>query len=80
MTSKNTGFEKNMHRLEEILDKMNNNVGLDEALDLFEEADKLVRQCQKKLDEAQNRIEKIVQARQDEQAKPQVESIDPQLL
>lgn len=76
MSSKNTTFEKNMLRLEEIVEKMNSNASLDEALDLFEEADKLVRQCQKKLDEAQNRIEKIVQSRTDN-THVTVEPLDP---
>jgi exodeoxyribonuclease VII small subunit len=70
---KATSFEKNMLRLEEILEKMNGQVSLDEAIDLFEEADKLVKQCQKKLDEAQNRIEKILVSRNSED-KPEVET------
>lgn len=65
MTTKPVTFEKNIARLEEIVEKMNGQVALDEALDLFEEADKIVKQCQKKLDEAQSRIEKIVQTKQD---------------
>jgi exodeoxyribonuclease VII small subunit len=69
---KNPSFEKNMLRLEEILEKMNGQVSLDEAIDFFEEADKLVKQCQKKLDEAQNRIEKILVSRNLED-KPEVE-------
>jgi exodeoxyribonuclease VII small subunit len=76
MTNKSAGFEKNMSRLEEILEKMNNNVALDEALDLFEEADKLVKICQKKLDEAQNRIEKVVTSQQENSDKVHLEKFE----
>lgn len=75
-SSKTASFEKNMLRLEEILEKMNGQVSLDEAIDLFEEADKLVKQCQKKLDEAQNRIEKILVSRNTED-KPELEPFKP---
>lgn len=66
MTNHSASFEKNMKRLEEIVEKMNGDVALDEALELFEEADKLVRTCQKKLDDAQSRVEKIILSRSDE--------------
>jgi exodeoxyribonuclease VII small subunit len=70
-------FEKNMLRLEEILEKMNGQISLDEAIDLFEEADKLVKQCQKKLDESQSRIEKILTTRSLDE-KPELLAFKPE--
>lgn len=74
---KANSFEKNMTRLEEILEKMNGQISLDEAIDHFEEADKLVKQCQKKLDEAQSRIEKILTSRGSDE-KPELVPFKPE--
>lgn len=57
-------FEDCFHRLEEILERMNSSsVGLDESLKLFEEADKLINGCSKRLNEAERKIEILVKNR-----------------
>lgn len=57
-------FEDCFHRLEEILERMNSNtIGLDESLKLFEEADKLINGCSKRLNEAERKIEILVKNR-----------------
>ena len=61
MNNKNTSFEANLQRLEQIVRAMERgDVALDESLKLFQEGTDLVRQCGKLLDEAQLQIEKVV--------------------
>jgi exodeoxyribonuclease VII small subunit len=72
-------FEAAYERLEQILEKMNaEQVSLDEALALYEEADKLISTCQKKLNEAEQKIEILLKnqdgsVRVDENEHPQTE-------
>ncbi len=62
-------FEEAYKRLEEILQAMNSGkVELDESLKLYEEADKLIVTCQKKLVEAEKKIEVLVKNRSGEVA------------
>lgn len=69
-------FETAYERLEEILEKMNSEtVALDEALSLYEEADELIGTCQKKLSEAEQKIEILVKNRGEET--PQTEPFVP---
>lgn len=64
---KELSFEESFHRLEEILEKMNNSsVHLDEALKLYEEADKLINSCGKKLTDAERKIEILIKNRSGE--------------
>lgn len=57
-------FEKAYSRLEEILEKMNSGKAtLDESLKLYEEADKLIASCSKKLGEAEKKIEILIKGR-----------------
>lgn len=57
-------FEKALGRLEEILEKMNSGTTtLDESLALFEEADKLISNCNKRLNEAEKKIEILIKNR-----------------
>ncbi|NGX59541.1 MAG: Exodeoxyribonuclease 7 small subunit [Chlamydiae bacterium] len=57
-------FESAYERLEQILEKMNaEQVSLDEALALYEEADILIGTCQKKLSEAEQKIEILLKNR-----------------
>ena len=57
-------FEASFSRLEEILEKMNaGSVSLDESLKLFEEADKLINACSKKLNDAERKIEILIKNR-----------------
>ena len=61
MNDKNTNFESNMQRLEQIVRAMERgDVPLDESLKLFQEGTELVRACDKLLEDAQLQIEKVV--------------------
>ena len=56
------GFESQVKRLEAIVKHMETgNLPLEESLKLFEEGVKISRQCQKELDAAEQKIEKLVQ-------------------
>lgn len=60
-------FEEAYSRLEEILEKMNSGkASLDDSLKLYEEADKLIVTCQKKLTEAEKKIEMMIKNRNGE--------------
>ena len=55
-------FEKSMGRLEEIVKLMDtNDLSLEESLKLYEEGTLIVANCQKELNEAQLKIEKLSQ-------------------
>lgn len=57
-------FEVSFARLETILEKLNTGtISLDESLKLYEEADKLIAICNKRLNEAERRIEVLVKNR-----------------
>lgn len=61
---KETKFEEAYERLEQILEKMNSEqVSLDEALALYEEADILIGTCQKKLNDAEKKVEILLKNR-----------------
>ncbi len=65
--SKEISFEASFSRLEEILERMNSGaVSLDESLRLYEEADKLINVCNRRLTEAERRIEVLIKNRQGE--------------
>ena len=60
-------FEEAYARLEQILEKMNvGNVSLDNSLKLYEEADVLIAACQKRLTEAERKIEVLLKNRSGE--------------
>lgn len=60
-------FETAFARLEEILERMNSgSISLDESLRLYEEADKLIHICNKRLTEAERKIEILVKNRNGE--------------
>jgi exodeoxyribonuclease VII small subunit len=60
-------FEAAFARLEEILEKMNSGaIGLDESMKLYEEADKLIVACSKRLNEAEKKIEVLIKNRNGE--------------
>jgi exodeoxyribonuclease VII small subunit len=60
-------FEKAFERLEAILEKMSRgDVPLDESLKLYEEADTLITQCSKKLNEAEKKVEVLIKKRSGE--------------
>lgn len=57
-------FESSLVRLEKILEKMNSGaVALEEALHLYEEADLLIGSCNKRLNEAESKIEALIKNR-----------------
>lgn len=57
-------FENAFKRLEEILERMSRSeASLDESLKLYEEADGLIAQCSKKLNEAEKRVEVLIKNR-----------------
>jgi exodeoxyribonuclease VII small subunit len=54
-------FEQGLERLERIVQELEKgDLALERALDLFEEGMKLSADCRKKLEEAENRVEKLV--------------------
>lgn len=67
MNEKELSFEAAFARLEEILEKMNSgSISLDDSLKLYEEADKLIAMCQKRLTDAERKIETLVKNRNGE--------------
>ena len=58
---KKLDFKKEMERLDEIVDKISNKaLPLDEALKLYEEGVKIVKDLEKQLEEAKDKVEKVV--------------------
>ena len=63
MNNKNTSFEANLQRLEQIVRAMERgDVALDESLKLFQEGTELVRACGLLLDEAELQVKTIMAA------------------
>ena len=61
MNEKNTTFEENLKRLEQIVRAMERgDVALDESLKLFQEGTELVRSCGMLLDEAELQVKMIM--------------------
>lgn len=89
LSSTAPSFESAFARLETILEQMNSGeASLDDSLKLFEEADQLIRQCQKRLTDAEKKVERLIKSRSgevllDDSGQPQTEafgspqSIDP---
>ena len=65
MTQENTlTFEEAYSRLEEILEKMNSGKqSLEDSLSLYEEADSLISFCNKRLFQAEQKIETLIKNR-----------------
>lgn len=64
-----TSFEAAFARLEAILEKLNQGtVSLDDTIKLYEEADQLILVCNKRLNEAERKIEILVKNRNGELA------------
>ena len=54
-------FEKNLGRLQEIVEKMEKGeLSLDESLKLFEEGVKISRSCHKSLEKAELKVQKLM--------------------
>jgi exodeoxyribonuclease VII small subunit len=64
-------FEDSLEKLEDIVKKMEaGNMTLEESLKAFEDGIKLVRMCTKKLDEAERRVELLLNNGNDLMTKP----------
>ena len=63
----NKSFEDSFDRLEDILKQLNDGkISLDESLKVFEEADKLISDCNSKLNFAEQKVEKLIKNRNGE--------------
>ncbi len=70
------GFEQQLERLEEIVERMEQgDLPLEEAMALFEEGVQLGQACQKRLDEAERRITMLIEKASGELAE---ETFDPE--
>jgi exodeoxyribonuclease VII small subunit len=59
---KKLDFERSLARLEEVVRKLESpQLSLDEAMKLFEEGVELSRECQKQLEEAEGKVEILLQ-------------------
>ncbi len=82
--SEEQNFEQAYDRLEKILEKMHSEqVSLDDALALYEEADQLINSCQKRLTEAEQKIEILLKNPEgklalDSEGTPEAEPFSPQ--
>ncbi len=55
-------FEKNLEQLTDVIQKMEQqDVGLEESLKLYEQGIKLTRKCQKIIDDAEKKIEQLME-------------------
>ncbi len=76
-------FEQAYEKLENIVERISSeSIALDEALKLYEEADKLIQSCQKQLSEAEQKIEILLKNREgnltlDEAGRPLTDSFNP---
>jgi len=58
---KSVDFEKSLERLEQLVEQMESGeLSLEEMIAHFEEGSKLVQTCTRKLDEVEQKIEKLV--------------------
>lgn len=82
--SQEMSFEKAFERLEQILETMNEGkTPLQESLSLFEEAEKLIRNCTSRLTQAEQKVEMLIKSRNgeiqlDANQKPQMQPYAPQ--
>lgn len=81
-TNEAISFEAAFARLEEILEKLSSTaISLDDSLKLYEEADRLIVLCNKRLTDAERKIEVLVKNRTGELAvdvegKPQTQDFN----
>lgn len=79
----NVSFETALARLEQILEKMNSQaVPLEEALNLYKEADQLITTCNQRLNNAEQQIEVLIKNRAGEvnltaEGKPMLQDFNP---
>ncbi len=59
-------FEKNLEQLTDVIQKMEQqDVGLEESLKLYEQGIQLTRKCQKIIDDAEQKIEQLMEKSSD---------------
>ena len=59
--NKTQTFENNLQQLTEVIQKMEQpDIGLEESLKLYEQGVQLTRKCQKTIDEAEKKIEQLM--------------------
>ena len=64
MEEKNFDFEKEMKKLDEIVNKISSqNLPLDECLALYKEGQAIVKELEKALEEASDKIEKVIETK-----------------
>ena len=57
-------FEDKLNRLDEIVSTMSNkSLSLDDSLLLYEEGNKIIKELEESLKEAENKIEKIIESK-----------------
>ena len=65
MEEKKYDFEASLNKLEEIVNKINDqSLGLDESLKLYEEGNKIVKELETALKAASEEIEKVIEVKQ----------------
>ncbi|MCD6202744.1 MAG: exodeoxyribonuclease VII small subunit [Methanophagales archaeon] len=70
----NMTFEEAMKQLEQIVEKLGEgNLTLEESLEIFEQGMQLCKFCNKKLDEAEYKVEKLVET---EEGKVEIEEFE----
>jgi len=68
-TPEDARFEDQLERLEEIVASLEDEtVGLEEALELFEDGMKLAKSCRSRLEEVEQRVHKLLEAENGEAA------------
>lgn len=64
--TKSTNFEKSLQELEQIVSTLEQgDLSLDQSLKIFEKGIKLTRQCQETLDNAEQKIETLINSNND---------------
>jgi len=64
---KDKTFEDAYARLEEILEKINHGeISLEKSIELYEEADSLIKKCNDKIDVAEKKITELMKSREKE--------------
>lgn len=64
MAENKESFEKSLERLEEVVDQMESGeLNLEEMIKRFEEGTKLVDQCSSKLNQVEQKIEKLIKSK-----------------